>query len=178
MCPLAASAPVNDLIQHEKLKSYRLHYEILSEKWQTFLDRHNWYLHEELIPLALFSPATSVDVKESLRQRLLRIQKDGLLTDNIGTAYGKPNLQPIPDSQASLTQILGPCSQWFFTKINCSHEFLNVAANQCEDNNEYLEMKKIVENIQVVNEKAEQGVKLCNDFLGVTKSEKRCQDIL
>ena len=178
VCPLAASAPVNDLILHEKLKSYRLHDQILAEKCQAALDRHSWYLHEELIPLALFSPATSVDVKESLRQRLLQIQKDGLLTDRIGTAYGKPNLKPIPDSQASLTQMLGPGSLSFFTIIDCSHEFLNVAANQWEDNNEYLEMKKIVENIQVVNEAAERGVKLCNDFLGVTKSENRFQDVL
>lgn len=47
-----------------------------------------------------------------------------------------------------------------------------------EENSDYLEVKKIVENIQVVNEAAERGVKLCNDFLGVTKNEQRFQEAL
>ena len=95
-------------------------------------------------------------------------------TDRVGTNYyGKPNLKPIPDSTTSLTQMVGPGSNKFFEVLNCTQTFLNVTASRWEENSDYLEVKKIVENIQVVNEAAERSVKLCIDFLGVTKNKQR-----
>ena len=55
-----------------------------------------------------------------------KIQEDGLLTDGVGTNYGKPNLKPIPDSTTSLTQMVGPGSNKFFEVLNCTQTFLNV----------------------------------------------------
>ena len=120
----------------------------------------------------------SDDNKDSMRLRLFQFQNAGLTADRVGSAYGKPNLKPIPDSKTSLSDLIGPGSLRFFTIINSPHEFLHAPADQWAENEEYKSMKEIVENLQVVNEAAERGVKLCHDFLGVTQSEKRFQDVL
>ena len=38
-------------------------------------------------------------------------------------------------------------------------------------------MKQIVVNLKAVEEAAERGVKLCHDFIGVTKDQNRFQKI-
>ena len=39
-------------------------------------------------------------------------------------------------------------------------------------------MKLIVDKLQLVNEAAERGVRVCHDFLGITRDEKHFQDVL
>ena len=77
-----------------------------------------------------------------------------------------------------MSGLIGPMSLRFFSILDLSHEFLHISADQWAENEEYKSMKQIIENLQVVNEAAERGVKLCHDFLGVTKNEKRFQDVL
>ena len=56
VCPLAASAPVNDLILSENLNKYKVQDSIIAEKGLKALSRHSWYMNEKLAPLAFFSP--------------------------------------------------------------------------------------------------------------------------
>ena len=42
----------------------------------------------------------------------------------------------------------------------------------------YKDAKLIVENMAVVNDAAERGVKLCHDFLDSARKEERLQDVL
>ena len=46
VCPLAASAPVNDLILSENLNKYKVHDSIIAEKGLQALSRHSWYINE------------------------------------------------------------------------------------------------------------------------------------
>ena len=157
-CPLAADAPVNNLILVNKLKQFAYHDSIIAGKGIKALSRHSWHMNEELVPLALFSQMVSDKDKESMRLRLLQFESAGRTTDCVGASFGKPNFKPISEEIKSLSDLIGPGSMRFFLIVNAP--------------------KTIVQSLQVVNEAAERGVKLCHDFLGVTMDKERFQDVL
>lgn len=178
VCPVAADAPVNDLILVEKLKEFAYHDSIIADKGKKALSRHSWYLNEELVPLALFSQMLSDEDKEIMRLRLLQFESAGSTSHRVGSSFGKPDLKPISEEMESLNDLIGPGSMRFFHIVNAPYEFLQTPADEWTKMDDFLEMKTIVQNLQVVNEAAERGVKLCHDFLGVTKDEERFQDVL
>jgi len=66
----------------------------------------------------------------------------------------------------------------FFHIIGLDDSFLNTPVTHWEANDVYQQGKLIVNNIHVVNDSAEHGVKLCQDFNGSALKEKRFQCIL
>ena len=56
---------------------------------------HTWYLHEELIPLVLFSPMIQEYEKESMRHHFYQFDY-AEVTKRIGLLYGKPNMKSVP----------------------------------------------------------------------------------
>ena len=112
VCPVPASAPLNDLILVEKIEKFALHDSTLVGKAQEELSRHTWYLSEELLPLALFSPMVSEETKDEMRQYLLCHETTDI-TKRVGLSYGrygKPYLPPVPKSGTSLADLIGPDS--------------------------------------------------------------------
>ena len=177
-CPLAADAPVNNLILVNKLKQFAYHDSIIAGKGIKALSRHSWHMNEELVPLALFSQMVSDKDKESMRLRLLQFESAGRTMDCVGASFGKPNFKPISEEIKSLSDLIGPGSMRFFHIVNAPYEFLQTPANEWTKLDNFLELKTIVQSLQVVNEAAERGVKLCHDFLGVTMDKERFQDVL
>lgn len=180
VCPVPASAPVNDLILVENLDKFAPHDSTLIEKARKALSRHTWYLTEELVPLALFSPMVSEEIKDEMRMSLLRYEITDI-TKRVGLSYGgygKPYLPSIPESGTSLVDLIGPDSFRFFTILGLPYQFLHIPAIDWMNNDDYQKMKMIVDKLQVVNEAAERGVKLCHDFLNVARDENRFQDVL
>ena len=47
--------------------------------------------------------------------------------------------------------------------------------SSCES---FLNAKNVINGLRVVNDAAERGVKLCQDFIGQSKSEEKMQSIL
>ena len=56
---------------------------------------HTWYLHEELIPLVLFSPMLQQEKKESVRHRFIQFENSEVTT-RIGLPPGKPDFKLVP----------------------------------------------------------------------------------
>ena len=77
-----------------------------------------------------------------------------------------------------LTIFVGPSSWSLLTIIGCNGEFLNKPPSAWASDEEYVAAKEIIDNLLVVNDAAERGVKLCHDFLNSAKSEHKFQDIL
>ena len=75
VCPVLASAQVNDLILEENLVKFAEHDSTLVENACMAFSRHSWYLAEELIPLALFSSMVAVETKEEMRKSILFFEK-------------------------------------------------------------------------------------------------------
>ena len=177
VCPVATNAPINDLILANNLDKYKSHDPVIANKGLKALSRHTWYLHEELVPLVLFSPMIEEEEKESMRHRLLQFES-AEVTERIGLLHGKPDLKPVPPPNTKIIDLIGPASIRFFSILNVSHSFLHTPASKWTCDKSFQAMKQIVDNLQVVNEAAERGVKLCHDFIGVTKDENRFQKIL
>ena len=96
------------------------------------------------------------------------------ITKRVGLSYGrygKSYLPPVPNSGTSLADRIGPDSFRCFTIMGLSYQFLYIPTSEWVDNEE--KMKEIVDNLQVINEAAERGLKLCHDFLYFAKDERR-----
>ncbi|XP_076055634.1 uncharacterized protein LOC143033895 [Oratosquilla oratoria] len=88
--------------------------------------------------------------------------------------YGKPHLPPVPESNANLVDLVGPDSSQFFTIIDMPCQFLHKPASEWTDHDDYLNIARIMNKFQVVNETAE----VCHDFVNVTRDERRFQEVL
>ena len=64
----------------------------------------------------------------------------------------------------AISTFIGDDSWSFFHITGLDDSFLNTPVAQWEANNAYQQRKLIVNNIRVVNDSAERGVKLCQDF--------------
>ncbi|XP_050548499.1 uncharacterized protein LOC126910163 [Daktulosphaira vitifoliae] len=75
--------------------------------------------------------------------------------------------------------ILGNDSKNIFEKFNMFTDFLKVQPDKWNENEGYIEGKRVVESIKVVNDTAERGVKLLTDFNEkFTKNEEQKQFFL
>ena len=72
----------------------------------------------------------------------------------------------------------GSESRRFFKILDIDASSLENPVSQWVRNSAYLKAKEIVENLRVVNDTAERGVKLCHDFLVCAKKEATFQKIL
>ena len=155
------------------------HDSTLVENAYMVFSRHTWYLAEELIQLALFSSMVAVETKEEMRKSILFFEKSSV-TKRVGLnfgGYGKPYLPPTIEYGTSLVDLIGPDSFRFFSIFGMPYKFLYAPAHDWINREDYQNMKLIVDKLQVVNEAAERGLKECHDFLGVTRDEKRFQDV-
>ena len=106
VCPVPASAPVNDLILVESLVKFAEHDSTLVENACMAFSRHTWYLAEELIPLALFSSMVAIETKEEMSKSILFFEKTSV-TKRVGLnfgGYGEPYLPPTIEYGTSLVE--------------------------------------------------------------------------
>ena len=89
---VASGAPANDLELINKLLRYREVDFAMAKKVIYKLKNHLWYLVEEMVPLSLFSPIVSEDMKDRIVKKMLTYPT----TDVTGsvTGYGKPGNPP------------------------------------------------------------------------------------
>ncbi|XP_050539977.1 uncharacterized protein LOC126904787 [Daktulosphaira vitifoliae] len=81
--------------------------------------------------------------------------------------------------QEFFTDMLEQSSGYFFIRFNIDTEFLKLDSSNWEGDKYYQEAKKIVKSIRVVNDTAERGVKLMEEFNDkLTKNEAQKQFIL
>lgn len=73
---------------------------------------------------------------------------------------------------------VGSDSWAFFKTLHVDPGFLQLSPHQWPLDKWYQEAKATTENLRVVNDSAEQGVKLGSDFLSAAKIEKRYQNAL
>ena len=77
-----------------------------------------------------------------------------------------------------LGNFTGEDSLNFSRLLRIKTEFLEIPVNAWSSNPGFQYGKDIVSNLCVVNDAAERGVKLCNDFLDSSKCESDFQNVL
>ena len=133
---------------------------------------HTWMLSEEFIPAVLCSRLVSDDVKSSIAAKILTFPEPVL--EDIST--GRPDL-PLISEKTSLQDLVGQKSYTLFL-ITKSLGFLRLNVTEWEQNEDYMEFQRVMLHMKVVNDAAERGVKLLQDYsLILTKDDKIRNDI-
>ena len=177
---VAAESPVNDLNYIKSVHSYSLIDPQLSESALRAFKNHLWYLTEELILLALFSSSLSSAEKEELVKELKNYLPGERCEGRFGTAFGKPQFPALPSdiAEASLKSFAGKDSWCFFRILKLDSSFLSLPVESWNEDVSFNAAKIVVDNLKVVNDSAERGVKLCSDFLTKAKTNPKFQNVL
>ena len=178
--PVAAAAPLNDLKLIESVNNYKKINLQISNAAHKAIGLHMWYLTQELVPLCLFDSHASTNLKTSVAYAILASEKVDTLQQREGSGYGKPVFPKVPnaDKDKKLSDFVGSDSRLFFKILGIDSEFLSQPVAEWNKNSNFILGENIVKNLHVVNDAAERGVKLCNDFLGAAKSEAKLQKTL
>lgn len=166
------SAPASDLTLLQQLTAFEECDSQVSKAASKKLASHLWYLSEELIGLSVFDATVPLDVKRRIVQKMS--EEEGLENPPKRAVV---DLQEIRnktlDDFASMNSLL------LFTRLGLSTSFLEANPASWEDLEDFKTAKAIVGALKVVNDHAERGVALVQEFSGLlTKGEEQLQFLL
>lgn len=171
-CPNPITAPSNDLRLLKSLLKYKEVNEVISAAATKALSRHLWYVSEEMVALAFFDPNIDHGIK---RKMVMALRNPG------------PNEPPkrikLPMNSIrskDLGDFVTVNTLNFFEILELNSKFLTeVDPEQWEENEDFRKAKQCAQSLRVVNDIAERGVKLIQDFnSSITKNEEQKQYLL
>ena len=170
--PKASEAAYMDLQMFKDLYIYmRFDPEIADAVIKVF-NRHTWYLTEELVAFAFCSKRISDESKRDLADKMLLFERPGEYRP------GKPSLPKVTE-ESELVDFIGSNSWLVFDILGLQGDWLVKPVTEWEESPDYLTLKTYIENLKVVNDTAERGIKLWSDFIGIlTSNEAKRQDIV
>lgn len=135
----------------------------VSEKvLQKFLN-HLWYLNPEHVCFALFDENVSEVLKKKMAEKILSYKDDEVCQRIVRVKINNEMVKRIFQGE-DLSYFITEQSLSFFEKCNISLNFLHEDPSVWNDNLEYLKCFGLVAHLKVVNDTAERGVKLIQDF--------------
>ena len=135
-CPLAASAPHQDLELDNNIKSFANVDPVVSAAALKAFSRHTWYLSGELIPLALWDEDVTYEEKNLLADSINASQCSTSsasmeFTKRYGNEFGKPELPDVTAGQhLSLSQFATADSTMLLRILSIPSAFLAKPATQ------------------------------------------------
>ena len=179
-CESNANAPCVDLTLYKLLMRYRTVNITISESAVRAFRRHTWYLTAEMVVLALFGKVVPATERRALADALLTIKPDNMLLapkNRFCTGFGKPRFQDITTS-TKLADLVGEDSWFTICLLKLDVSFLDVEIETWDRNACFIRSQCIIDNLNVVNDCAERGVKLCSDFVSVARGEEHFRNVL
>ena len=125
------------------------------------LDRHLWYLTEELVPVALCYKQLTPELKEILGRKLLKLHCE---THNKSYASQKP-IFPTISERTKIPDLAGKRLVLLFQHFNLSindFQFLSYALNRWPLFEGFKKLEKFVVSIKVTSDTAERRIKYVN----------------
>lgn len=180
--PNAIEAPYNDVLFLRKLEDYKSDDKQVAELAMKKFINHLWYLGEETACFSLFDDRIDNHVKKQMAKKLL--EYDELEDDEFNTEIQKKYVLKIGDVSKFLKQdlpleLLTPKSKNIFRRFQLSTEFLYQNPENWPNIESYTKAKNIIHHLSVINDAAERGVKLMEDFnTQFTKNENQKQYVL
>ena len=169
--PVPCSAPQNDLELLKVLVKYKEVDEKVASNATTKMLNHLWYLSEELVAFAFFDDDVSIEMKNKIRMALEKPSE----SNNIK----KSTLNIAVIEQKQLDDFVTSHTKVFFEILELPSSFLESNAENWQLNEDYLKACKMVMSVKVVNDLAERGVKLMEDYNQIlTNNEEQKQYLL
>ncbi|KAF2886006.1 hypothetical protein ILUMI_20168 [Ignelater luminosus] len=169
--PIAVQAPFNNFNFFKRLMEYPV-----SEIATKAFSAHLWYLAPETVALAFFDFRIPKAIKVKMAENLMR---SGEREENVSNRI-LIFPQQVPDFvKQEFSESFSPTAMNFFRKFNISTNFLTEYIDCWETHKEYKFGRQAVQNLLVVNDPAERGVKLMQEYNSIlTKDENKKQFIL
>ncbi|XP_065670842.1 uncharacterized protein LOC124807852 isoform X2 [Hydra vulgaris] len=174
--PLAASSPCLDLCAIRDMIKYGSFNKTISTAAIKSLKNHLWFLTERNVVLAICDETLDNNTREKIAKKLFLYPKPSRLI------LGKPpcpniNITKIPE----LWELVGPQSWILIQQLNLSAietEWMQVSSKDWNNFSGYRVLKKFIEKLTVVNDCAERGVKLIQDFTHMCQDEELKQSLM
>ena len=164
------AAATNDLLLYKSLLKFKKINKAVSTKTSTSLNRHTWYLTEDLISFSLFNDDIPVEERTLLAAKISREAAPGDLE------IRKPTLPTITkDSQ--LLDFAGGRSRLLFDLLELSTDFLQ--HDDCHLSDDYKTCKTALRSLSAINDSAERAIALATRFnTTITRDEASHQELL
>lgn len=172
--PSAVEAPRRDLNLMKTLLNYSTTNSHVSTATSEKLQRHLWYLSEELVGLALFDE----DVSLSIKRRMLESMKRQVEDEN-----EEPMKRCCRDlvtlAMSQIDSFASPKTVRLFEKLHLATDFLETDPSSWRTNPSFRAAQDQLKTLKVVNDHAERGVALIKQFnRTITKDEEQLQFLL
>ena len=169
---LPASAPAQDLGFLKSLLSYKD--KLMSKATATVFGRHLWYLGERLVPLAFFDDEVTLATK---RDMVKALREEEGAEDPPRRANVELTVASVSNKTVANFVTTGSAS--FFALLGLETDFLSKDPAYWEEEPSYNAASRRIKSLHVVNDFAERGVALMQEFnLALTKDEGQKQFLL
>lgn len=172
LAPEAAAAPRHDLQLLKDLTAYVDINQDVAKAALTKLQGHLWYLSEELVALALFDPLVTVEEKRQILTSLRTTVGDE-------SPAKRPTLPSQTISGLQLRDMASTNTRRFFQKLGLEDGFLSADPTTWLELEDYQTAAACVQGITVINDHAERGVALIQEYnQKLTQDEEQLQFLL
>ena len=135
--------------------------------------RHLWYLSEEMVGLAFFDSSVTEEQKKLMVHNIM--EKEGSeVPPKRCDALNQADYE-----EKQISDFVTTSTMRFFEALDLPKTFLTIPPSDWADDADFQKAAKIVHSRKVVNDVAERGVKLIQDFnSSLTKNEDQKQYLL
>lgn len=178
--PKPTLAPNQDLQLLKSFVNYRQIDKELADRALSKMINHLWYLNSEQVAFSFFDETLEKNVKTRMAAKSLKFVSVEEQNYDDRDVKAKLSLEQVDDLlDKELDFFVSHQTLNFFKRFEIDTEFLNTDPDVWCENSHYLKAKKIVNSFKVVNDTAERGVKLIQDFNScLTKDEEQRQFLL
>lgn len=176
--PFAVSARNNDLQLLQLLIQYERENAAVASVARSKLNGHLWYLGAELIGLAFFDDSISPQIK---REMVVAIsQVEGTDGEDPPKRLSKTDIKVLGlSADMTVANFVSKATYRFFRRLGIQYSFINVDPELWSERDDYKQGRDIVHQLKVVNDLAERGVALIEEYNSIlTKNEEQKQYLL
>ena len=181
-CTKTVDAPWNDLQLFKCLVQYEKVHECIAKSAIRAVNRHLWYLTEEMVPLRLSFSMHPSRERKALADALLIVKPYTNLhapLNRFGAGWGKPKFPSfVINATTRLCDFVGKDSWFTIYRLLLDISFVSLPFTEWRSNEAYTACLVNVGAVNVINDGAERGVKLSYDFVDTARDDKHFQTVL
>lgn len=170
-----SSAPNNDLNLMQQLILYRKINSSVSQGAIKKMEKHLWYLSDKLAVMSLFDDSVPINVKKKMIENLKN--RNPTKTKARKYEFKPENLTELLEKD--LSDFVSTESLGLFKDFDLPYEFINEEVQNWPNIDSFQECKRFFNHLAVVNDVAERGVALIEEYNKcLTKNEEQLQYLL
>lgn len=171
-CTNAVSAPLHDLKFIQDVINYSKMDSAVSTVVLKKISHHLWYISEEAVALAFF------DSKISLEEKRRMIKNLNCKQPRVEMIDGRHHLNVMDFSKYNLSDFVSEKTKDFFSSFGLPSAFLESDPTAWESSFDYQECWTFCQNLFVVNDTAERGVKFMQDYNKILTHDEEEKQVL